>query len=74
MSLNYKKNSKYSFSSDKLTLTISNTQITDIGLYRIVVSDDISHSATNITLKDIYSECIKVFLIHKSTSMHVIFS
>ena len=53
------EDSKYSFSSDKLTLTISNTQITDIGLYRIVVSDDISHSTTNITLKDVYSECIE---------------
>ena len=53
------EDSKYSFSSDKLTLTISDTQITDIGLYRIVVSDDISHSTTNITLKDVYSKCIK---------------
>ena len=55
------KDSKHSFSSDKLTLTISNTQITDIGLYSIVVSDDTSQSVTNITLKDVYSKCIKVF-------------
>ena len=54
------EDSKHSFSSDKLTLTISDTQITDIGLYRIVVSDDISHSTANITLKNVYSKCIKV--------------
>ena len=67
------EDSKHSFSSDKLTLTISDTQITDIGLYRIVVSDDISQSANNITLKDVYSKFI-FFLIQKSISMHVIFS
>ena len=55
------EDSKHSFSSDKLTLTISDTQITDIGLYRIVVSDDISHSTTSITLKDVYSKCINKF-------------
>ena len=54
------EDSKHSFSYDKLTLTISNTQITDIGLYRIIVSDDTSQSTTNITLKDVYSKCIKV--------------
>ena len=52
------ENSKHSFSSDELTLTISDTQITDIGLYRIIVSDDISQSTTNITLKDVYSKFI----------------
>ena len=62
------EDSKHSFSSDKLTLIISNTQITDIGLYRIVVSDDISHSTTNITLKDVYSKCIKAVLIDRRIS------
>ena len=51
--------SKYCFSSDKLTLSISDTQITDIGLYRIVFTNDIDHTGANITLKDVYSKCIK---------------
>ena len=67
------EDSKYSFSSDKLALTISNTQITDIGLYRIVVSDDISHSTTNITLKNVYSKCIKLFKFTKAFQLYVFF-
>ena len=68
------EDSKHSFSFDKLTLSISDTQIMDIGLYRIVLTNDIDHIAANITLKDVYSKCIyKLFKFTKVFQLYVIF-
>ncbi len=52
---------KYTFSFDMLTLTIKDTQTTDIGEYKIVGLNTVGTGEAIITLKDVYGKLTLYF-------------
>ena len=54
--INGNNTSKYSFSPNKLTLTINNSQSADIGEYKIVGFNNAGSGEATITLEDVYGK------------------
>ena len=52
---------KYTFSFDMLTLTVKDTQTTDIGEYKIVGLNTVGTGEAIITLKDVYGKLTLYF-------------
>ena len=52
---------KYNFSFDMLTLTVNNTETTDIGEYKIVGLNTAGTGEAVITLKDVYGKLAVYF-------------
>ncbi len=55
---------KYTFSFDMLTLTVKDTQTTDIGEYKIVGLNTVGTGEAIITLKDVYGK-LALYLVTK---------